>query len=359
MRRKNVLVSAYFAKNVGDDLFLQVLFDRYQNINWYLLTSNRQYIDIFKNYPHVNIINSYREFGSINMFISWSKMTNHFNKYDAFVMIGGSIFMQNKEWKKTFKTRDKLIKLLHKHNIPSFIIGANFGPYKDNYFKDLYENHFLKYEGICFRDLYSYDIFSHLPNVKVAYDAVLTLETKKVKKGDFCIGISPISLYNRQDLQPFAKQYYLKCRQIIEYYIEKDYDIKLFSFCEYEGDLDSIHELLQQISEKYKKKIKVVNYTGQLDTFLNEFQSCFAIIGTRFHSLILAMKFNQPFLPIIYSDKTTYSLQSIGVENLGYHISEIDLLNISNIEDEFNVIDCDRLYEEASKQFYYLDRFLN
>ena len=31
---KQILVKAYLANNLGDDLFLKVLFDRYPNIRW-------------------------------------------------------------------------------------------------------------------------------------------------------------------------------------------------------------------------------------------------------------------------------------------------------------------------------------
>src|SRR5690625_2561833 len=126
MKRKNVLVSAYFAQNVGDDLFLKSLFDRYENVNCYLLTSNKRYEKMFESYSHVNTFFSYREVMNINMFISWARLVNHFKKYDAFIKIGGSIFMQNKEWEKTFERRHQLMNILKKHNIPTFIIGANF-----------------------------------------------------------------------------------------------------------------------------------------------------------------------------------------------------------------------------------------
>lgn len=359
MGRKNVLVSAYFAKNVGDDLFLKVLFDRYENVNWYLLTPNDEYEKIFDNYAHVKTIKLYREYGQTNLFVMWSKITNHFKHYDAFVMIGGSIFMQNKQWKNTLSIRNKIINLLNKYHIPAYVIGANFGPYDDDSFITMNEDHFINYENICFRDSYSYTKFKHLSNVSVAPDAVLTLQAENARKRQNCIGISPISLQERKDLQDYAAPYYLKLKQMIKYYVEQGNKIRLFSFCEYEGDLRSIKEILSLLPSEYNKEIEVVKYNGQLDSFLEQFQVCSKIIGTRFHSLILAMIFQQPFLPISYSDKTVRGLRQIGIKHLGYHIREIDLLDFATLESKFNGIVKQEVYLEAEKQFYNLDQLLN
>ncbi|WP_419096214.1 polysaccharide pyruvyl transferase family protein [Sutcliffiella tianshenii] len=38
-------------------------------------------------------------------------------------------------------------------------------------------------------------------------------------------------------------------------------------------------------------KLKLVNYEGNKDHFIKEYQSCETIIGTRFHSIILALIF--------------------------------------------------------------------
>src|SRR5699024_6589693 len=111
---------------------------------------------------------------------------------------------QNKQWEKVFLTRTQIINLFNKNNLPTYIIGANFGPYKDKRFLEKYKHHFSQYTGICFRDMYSYNLFKQLPNVKMAPDAVFTLYTnKRVKPRTNCLGISPISLKKRGDLKSY------------------------------------------------------------------------------------------------------------------------------------------------------------
>lgn len=356
MSRKSVLVSAYFAKNVGDDLFLKVLFDRYPHVDWYLLTAKKEYETIFKSYPHVNTINLHRNIAHINLFICLAKLTHHMKKYDAFVMIGGSIFMQNEAWEKTYLLRTQLLTLLKKYHIPTYIIGANFGPYDDEYFLQTYYSHFKNYTGICFRDLYSYDLFDDLHNVKVAPDAVLTLNVKKLTRKMDCIGFAPIYLKNRNSLRQYTNSYYEKHKQLIDYYIKREYTVKLFSFCQYEGDLHSINKIIDLLPIEYKAKIDIVSYEGDLVNFLREFQTCSTIIGTRFHSLILAMKFNQQFLPIIYSAKTVNNLNMINLKHTGYYIENLDQLNINEIK--YNDVVDASLFKQAEQQFAQLDKTL-
>src|SRR5699024_1596758 len=52
-------------------------------------------------------------------------------KLDATVYIGGSLFMEQDGWKKSFLT----MKLLHQTGKPFFVIGANFGPYASEDFR--------------------------------------------------------------------------------------------------------------------------------------------------------------------------------------------------------------------------------
>ena len=54
-------------------------------------------------------------------------------------------------------------------------------------------------------------------------------------------------------------------------------------------------------------------YRGKLPEFLQEFASCEEILGMRFHSLILALKFRQKLFPVVYNDKSRNLLEDLGV----------------------------------------------
>ena len=44
---KKILVNAYLDVNFGDDLFLKILFDRYNDVEWVLNSGHRKYKKIF------------------------------------------------------------------------------------------------------------------------------------------------------------------------------------------------------------------------------------------------------------------------------------------------------------------------
>lgn len=240
-----------------------------------------------------------------------------------------------------------------------FIIGANFGPFDDDTFIERYREIFPLYDDICFRDNYSYNIYKDLDNVRLAPDAVFTLDTNLFVRKDKIVGFSLIDIEKRDGLKEFYHNYNDKMIQLIKMYLELGYKIKLFSFCEYEGDLKISHCIAG--NELFKKnQIKVVNYDGNLIRFLNEFKSCEIIIGTRFHSIILALLFNQSVFPIIYSEKTINTLIDLNMESHNCYIKDIHKLKIKSVldSDKYNKLKNRKVLVDAEKQFEKLDLFL-
>lgn len=360
--KKRVLVCAYFAKNVGDDLFLKVLFDRYPHVNWELLTANRDYLDIFKDYENVKITYSYRDIKigkyHLNLFFLIHKLSFGFKKYDAIVNIGGSIFMQNPTWMVSFSKREYLIKKIKAER--NFIIGANFGPFLDQDFMRKHRELFPTYDDICFRDSSSYNLFKDLKNVRLAPDVVLGFQDHQIEKKEKVVGISTINLEDRPDLRKYTTSYNHKIAKLVEHYIEKGYQIRLFSFCEKEGDLKGLHKIINKVSPQYIDNINIIRYTGDLLSFLKVFKSCGRIIGSRFHSLILAMVYDQPFYPLIYSEKTSHFLTDLGFSHKGCHIRDMKHLNVTDISslESFSHVKDKQVFLDANRHFDKLDAFL-
>lgn len=360
---QRVLVCAYFAKNLGDDLFLKILFDRYPHVKWDLLTANRNYNKIFKEYKNVRIIYSYRELNigrrRINLFFKWNDLLFKYKKYDALVNIGGSIFMQGPAWKQKWSEREYLVDSFKKVGKGAFILGANFGPYHDKRFVNQYRKLFRKYDDVCFRDTYSYRIFRNLGNVRMASDIVFTLHTRDTDKSEKSIGMSVINLEKREGLKEYDHPYNNTILELAKSYITQGYKVKLFSFCENEGDLNMINSIVKRVNPNNRNDLKVINYEGDIGKILNELQTCEKIVGTRFHSIILAMIHNQEFYPIIYSDKTLNLLRDIKV-NQFCSVKDIGNLDVKDVIAgmEHNKVDNQRLLLDANKQFHKLDHIL-
>jgi colanic acid/amylovoran biosynthesis protein len=107
-----IFVNAYLENNLGDDLFFEILQNRYPNQEYYLLSSS--YKTTNKNVHIISneiIIKAIRKL-QMKQIIA--------NKCDINVVIGGSMYME---------TQNKIPKFSLGKN-PYYILGANFGPYK-------------------------------------------------------------------------------------------------------------------------------------------------------------------------------------------------------------------------------------
>lgn len=179
---KKILIDGYFDFNLGDDLFIIVLLERFPNTHFYIF-ANSNYSKVFSNYKNLHIINN----NSI-LFKVMNKFSNLFNRrfyflllqkfMDGTLLIGGSLFIQkNKIYKSMIKKLNCEVR-----NSKYFICGANFGPYYTEDYYQLYKKIFQNCVDISFRDKYSYDLFFDLKNVRLNPDIVFSLKREYFDK---------------------------------------------------------------------------------------------------------------------------------------------------------------------------------
>ncbi|SHR97647.1 colanic acid biosynthesis protein [Mycobacteroides abscessus subsp. abscessus] len=358
---KKILVDAYFQQNLGDDLFIKVLLDRYPNFEFHLLTAKKEYELTFRHYKNIKILKSSElKFGkwSYNLFYKLNESFLNFRQYDAYVLIGGSIFIQNSNWEEQLKERSYLPKKFNELGKKTFIIGANFGPYDNKLFHEKYKSFFTMFDDICFRDKYSYNVFKESNNVRMGPDVIFNLKIEEIEKLDNTIGISLIDLETRENLVKYSHNYNMKSKEIITGLVDAGYKIRLFSFCENEGDNKVINDILKNIDENYLENIKVINYKGNINEILKDLQECCTVIGSRFHSIILSLLFKSKTIPIIYSEKTTYQLNDLNFKGNNYTIRDIDQLNLNIIKgiiEDDSFIPSFEFLESPEVQFKALD----
>lgn len=357
---KKILLSAYLNLNLGDDLFLKILFDRYSNVKWFLPKGGKQYKEIFKDYNNV-VINDDFLF-KIKRKLKITEKNRFFSKYDAGLYIGGSIFMQLPIWKEQLKFRNEVINSFYNKGKPYFILGSNFGPYSDENFINSYKNIFSKCRDICFRDKYSYELFKESENIRLAPDIVFQLRPKNIKKIKNSVGISLINLKNRdgEGLEKYNDIHNKKIRELVECFIQSGKKITFFSFCENQGDLIAINDIVKVLDNKYKTNIEIVNYDGNIDGFLTKFESMENIVGTRFHACILSQVFNQGLYPILYSNKTYNVLKDIGLDQEYTFVKDLENLDVKHVLEKIsnNKISNNNIFKEAEKQFEVLDKYV-
>ncbi len=339
-----ILLYGYFANNLGDDLFIKVICNRYKNCIFYIIES-KPYTDTFLSFTNVKVY----------------PLKNIFDiKFDLQILIGGSLFMQPRDVNKIHTKFEDVKKTRYFNNVPFIIIGANFGPYTDIEHYKLYKRWFLDVDDICFRDIQSYNQFMELPNVRWAPDVIFNykLETKKNKSKS--ISISCIYNNQRIGLTNYSQNYYYqKLVDISIYYIENGYEVKIASFCNHQDDSIAAYDILFRMPTNYHKYVKVIEYNGlNLEKFLSEFLDAEYIIGTRFHSIILGWIANIPVFPIIYNAKSYNMIKSYQFNGKYSHIENVGNCSIDFIEynrKELCIPDCSNLIKQAVKQFNFIN----
>lgn len=343
MKKRKVFIMAYARANVGDDLFVITLLEKYKDINFYIGIKERVYAKAFEKYPNINIIENIEE--------------NFDNKnpedYDAYIYVGGSIFMEGGKVYNLDEGCNEFMKKCHQKNIPFFYVSSNFGPYQTQEYFDLATDTYKYCRDICFRDRYSYELFSDIPTVRYAPDLMFDIQEDSRSIIKDTVGISIIDMSIREKLKVFEESYIQCITNNIKKYIEQGKKVYLYSFCKEENDEVAIQNILQQIPEQYKNEIQKVYYNGNMEEFLEKYKSMEYMICCRFHAKILSAAYRQKMFILSYSKKIDNVIQDLQLANKYLRIE--DLSSDTNIElNDFELLDKNKIEEIKVKSRHQL-----
>lgn len=352
---KKVLLIAYTRKNLGDDLFICMLLQKYPKVEFILRNTKAEYIEPFKKYPNCTFIEDKE-----------TLLTIPLDDYSLCIYIGGSILFEHGEAINNQKHFSKFADRCKEQNIPFIYMSSNFGPYKTKEFYEECKKTIEKLNTITFRDKYSYNEFKEIEGVKYASDLVFGLKIRKRKTIKNSIGISVIDLGLKsrdEKLKNLEEEYIQMYIDNITNLIDKNYIIYLYSFCEYEGDLKAIKKILSNLPEKYSKKVKIVKYTGQegnMYDFIEKYSKMEKFICTRFHSVVLSLLFEQKIMVISYSQKIQNLLNDLTTKFRIFSIdNKIKKIQISDKNFvKVNKKDINKLKSEYNIHFETTDKIL-
>lgn len=359
---KRVYVYAYTEMNLGDDLFIKVICERYPNVKFYIMAKlknsypfeNIKNLVVIPKIPWIDgLLTKFKVKKSINGLIQ--RRISSF--CDAIVCIGGSLFIQNQDWYiKTHQFKKRIV-----YNKPFFVLGSNFGPYTDDGFLQSFKSIFSSLDDICFRDEYSHRLFSDLINVRKEADVVFSYLVKsKVKEIDK-VTISVINLNSRPELAKYQKEYIEKIAEIAKKFSDNNYAVTLMGFCTAEGDSEIINEILENKVLNNRKHIEKYIYTGNINEALYILQESKIVVGSRFHAMILGWLFYKKVYPIIYSEKSLNVMSDIGFKGPYINIKDIEQLDFES--DYKKLLEMPKLMinkeiNSANQQFKKLDELL-
>lgn len=354
-----VMLNAYIQGNLGDDLMIMELCERYPQTHFYL-TGKSCYESTFSKIANIHYIKNdtriHRLIGGAlrrllgNQLAGYREFKLLTGRYDYFIYIGGSMFIE----------ADYLGKEQHDGlwlKKTPYIVGCNFGPYKNEAFYRYYLEAFSHLPGITTREERTKKLFEKNCRIEAAPDVVFGRKPKYcVSAGDEVI-ISVVA--------PGAKiigeeQYgHLLC-SIVNIVSQKQLKPVLVSFCKQEGDEEIISRIIDQVNVPCEH----LYYSGKnLDEIEKRIAAANCVIAGRFHSMILAFIYQKKCLPIVYSPKMTHVLNDINFYGYTYELAESADFSFESLDafldnEDYFIIDPEYL-KRAKKQFVFVDEALS
>lgn len=362
---KRIFVDIYMAFNLGDDLFLDILARKYPNCEFTLNYVGNNYDEFISHYENLNR-RKYTIFNKIGQRLNVIEYINNYERvakeHDALIFIGGSIFREEDYHQSLYKDRMKLVKDFKDRNKAVFILGANFGPFMSEQFYIDYLEFFKQCDDVCFRDLYSYNLFKNLSQVRYAPDIVFQMNIERYKTSIIKnrVGFSIIDVRHKKGLSEYYDSYIESTVKSIELLTDKGYECYLMSFCEEEGDLEIINTIKSSLTTRTSEKIKIYDYKGNIDEAIRLIATFEMLVAARFHANIIALLLGIGLLPVVYSKKTSEMLGDIKMDKILINMNELHLqYDESTIKSSFNnKTDLASISNDAENQFKKLNEFL-
>lgn len=348
---KKIFLMAYARKNLGDDLFLKMILDRYPNNHYYLKIANREFVsELDKKYANLTIIDgpdTDEELYNMNE-----------GEYDGYIYIGGSIFM---EGGKVYNLSEKFYRFVERckeKNIPFCYVSSNYGPFQTQEYFDLSVKDFNTCSDICFRDKYSYNLFKDIKQVRYAPDFAFTYPINNEEKIKDSVGISVINLSVRKDLACKHDEYIEILTNNIKQYIAQGKKVYLYSFCSHEGDENAINEIYEKLDNN--PMVNKVFFDGDVDTFLDTYSKMEYMVCARFHAMVLSIIAKQKIYVMSYSKKIDNVVEDLGLSIPVEHFDNLEKNTIIALAD-YKEIEEDKInaiVNEAKKQELFISKML-
>lgn len=321
--RHCVYLYAFIDLNVGDDLFIHKLVSSYPNVR-FVLIARKPYRKIFSRYPNLTIyevdafpLNLCKKL-RIDEGIRWRIA----HDCDYGVYIGGSIFIEYSDWPNQHLWYTELF-----DNERMFLMGCNWGPCKTKQFEENMTSVFSGMKDICFRDLYSYNTFSHLPNVRYAPDILFDMDwSAYAGPADHKqVMISVVNCRSRSvGLPEYTADYHRFLSELTARFTGLGYHVAFCAFWERNGDLAAAEEIRSSLPPQVREATSAICYRG---TNMDQILRCIAqseyVIATRFHAMILGLSAGKKVLPLIYNLKLRTVLEDLSFQGAFYDIRQL------------------------------------
>lgn len=356
-----VFVSGYWNQNLGDDLFLTLLCNRYPKVDFYIIAGSSA-MHSFNNLSNlhriripfsVKVAHHLQHKRSLHgdLSILQKEQVKVASRYDLYCELGGSLFIQPKEG---IDSQYSMRQCILSKELPYVIIGSNFGPFYQQQQLDNYRHLFSKVSRIWFRDQYSMHLFNQLPNVAYAPDLVFAYGNKWLSNADEGYVVISVIDVKKRFGRIISHHYQLFLIRLIRYYISMNQPVVLMSFCDSEGDLEFAQHVKKQIGGS--SLVKIVSHNNVARS-LKIISNAHQMVATRYHAMILAWLYQKPTLVLSYSHKIDHVIQDLFPDQLCLPIGKLNQqVDIKSLE--FNhPSDIKKIIQQTRKQLDDFDQY--
>ncbi len=363
---KSIMLYGYYAINFGDDLFFEKLISRYPDTMFlvYSVYLSQEYRTFFEQFDNVKFYATDDAFvQKINKLGNKFKIDNLFellllSRSKASVHVGGSIYQEIGDYKLDYKIRKRRKQPFK----PFYSISCNFGPYKTEEYKKMWLKQFKKFKDICFRDKYSYNLFSNLKNVRYAPDLLFSYKCENSPEQPESVAISVFNPFapHRNIPEQISKAYLEAMAKTVCDLVKSNKAVTLLGFCAFEGDGVFLHDLLNRLPDDIRERVNAFNYSFEnKDDILSALSSAEYIIGTRLHSVILGLVMGKKVLPIAYNQKIHHILDDISYDQAVIDLENIEQYRCNGLAEllkSAKVFDVSEYVNSAEHQFAQIDK---
>ncbi len=365
MIKKYNQIVAYINGNLGDDLFVKILCDRYPKQKFIMCGAKRfkKLFGSIDNLYYVSYdtillkvifkINSIIRKIAHKPFINRNRKIINFlsRKVKCNILITGSWYIEDPGRLNTAKM-EKVF-----YESKPYIINCNFGPYSSEEFYNTFLDYFSMSKWVSFRDKYSYDLFKNLDNVSYAPDVACVIDVNsKRNNGSVIISVMNFAYIMDCVWEKIADKYYDKMKEIINYHLSNGQKVYIISFCKEQGDLQIANKLKSEIDSE---NVIVCDYEESgLTRSIQIMADSDIIYASRFHSMMLGMILGKKVVPFSYSNKMDNVLADLNYDYLQYQADKMIDIAVEEFEKIYVKLSKDKiekLHSDAEKHFRMLD----
>ncbi len=333
-----IILEAFFDNNFGDDLFINTIFNRYPNAEFYA----------FWDSLHPAVLNKVRALNRLHIRPGNCRVMEE-EHFDGYIMVGGDVFMN---WG-NFRERIARMEAVKKHG--GFVALLGFNLYEEYSEETLGELRTMMHlaDVVLPRDIATAQrLHSIVPDVEVTCSADMAFtakyDTAKTDNREI-LGIAPRRKYLASDAE--HADYCAGMAAIADGWLEKHPNgiARFLAFSA--GTFDDAAVSREIISlMKHGARTEIVPHTGDISVFLESFKNCTAMLPTRFHGLVFALVFGIPFVAVTYEVKLNQLLDELN--DTGLRLPYGEALSREIIEQAVKELDMDQVDKAALAAYY-------